>query len=289
MQFLTAIKTSLFQKIDQDSKAVKLIAIIFVLLFSILIAVLIPDYAADFSCFYQAGAAVLSGQSPYVVPGFYSPVWVALLFVPFAFFSRAAAYRIYAVLLFSGTIYLFWTFSKHRFWITLIACCSPFIFMTMQYGNVDWLALFGLIAPAPIAVWFLLIKPQMGFILVLLLAWETYRQRGLRKLLLIFTPAALGLGLSYLLGMRIPNPAGMSGWSADVWPLGLMVGLPALAFAFKNRDERLALAAAPFLTPYIGPMSWVAILPKSMQNYRNIAIACVFSWVLVFAWRSHIF
>lgn len=265
-----------------------LAAILLVISFSFLIAFLIPDYAVDFSVFYQAGSAIASGHSPYSVQGYYSPVWVALFFVPFSFFSQAIAYRIYAAILFSGYIYIFWKLSNRRIWITLIACFSPFLFMTMQYGNIDWFVLLGLLTPTPIGLWFLLSKPQVGFILVLLLAWKTYKQQGMKKLCIYFFPPAIGLAISYWLGMYIPNPANMAGWSADVWPFGLLIGLPALIFAFKNQDEKLALAAAPFLVPYIGPMSWVAIFPVAMKNYKRESIAWIISWIIVINWRLHL-
>ena len=160
--------------------------------------------------------------------------------------------------------------------------------MMMQYGNIEWLVLIGLLTPTSIGLWFLLVKPQMGFILVLLLAWKTYKQQGVKRLFLVFSPVSLGLVISYLLGMRIPNLAHFSSYSADIWPFGLLFGIPALIIAFKNKDDKLALAVAPFLTPYIGTMSWVAILPKSMQSYRKITIGWVLSWIIVLVWRLHL-
>lgn len=266
----------------------KIIALFIILAISAVIAILIPYYANDFPYFYRAGSVIAAGHSPYIVPGFYSPIWVALLFVPFSFFSMEIAYRIYAAILFGASIYIFWKLSNERVWITFIACFSPFLYMMMQYGNIEWLVLIGLITPTPIGLWFLLVKPQMGFVAVLLLAWKSYKQQGIRRFVLDFFPVALGLAISYLLGMRIPVATHFSAWSADIWPYGLLLGTPGLIIAFKNRDDKLALAVAPFLTPYVGTMSWVAILPKSMQSYRKLAIGWVLSWAIVLIWRFHL-
>jgi hypothetical protein len=252
---------------------------------AILIAALIPDYANDFTCFYEAGSKIASLESPYSVACYYSPVWVALLFSALSIFTREIAYRIYAAILFGSYIFIIWRISKQNLLISLIACCSPFIFITMQYGNIDWLVLLGLIVPKYLGIWLVLTKPQMGFTLILIWAWKIVKEQGVQKLIANFTPVALGLFVSLLLGMRIPNPGALSAWSADIWPFGLLIGIPAFVFAIYKRDELLALGAAPFLTPYVGAPSWVAILPKAMQKRKYTAIAVVFSWLLIIFWR----
>jgi hypothetical protein len=255
---------------------------------SILVASMMPDYASDFNAFYQAGAAVLHGQSPYTVPGFYNPIWVALLFAPFALFSRALAYRIYAAIIFGASFFILWRLSQKHIGITLIAAFSPFFFMTMQYGNIDWLVLLGLLCPPALGIWLILVKPQMGAPLALLWAWKLYREKGLWKTLLFFLPVTLAYALSFIIGMRLPDVSVMMGWSAGVWPYGLILGIPLYLWAFKKRDELLALAATPFLEPYFGPMSWMIVLPKAMKNYWTISLATVFSWAIVLIWRFNL-
>jgi hypothetical protein len=255
---------------------------------SALIAVLIPDYANDFTCFYQAGSAIASFQSPYSVECYYSPVWVALLFSPLSVFTREIAYRIYAAILFGSYIFIIWKISKQDLLVSLIACFSPFVFMTMQYGNIDWLVLLGLISPKFLGIWLILTKPQMGFTLAIVWAWKIYKEQGVRAFFVTFTPVTLGLLVSLLLGMRLPNPESLSTWSADIWPFGLFLGIPALVIAIQKKDEYLGLATSPLLTPYIGPMSWAAILPIAMQRRKYITVAVVLSWLLIIIWRSQL-
>jgi hypothetical protein len=264
------------------------LAILVVGILSILVAGMLPDYAGDFNAFYQAGAAILRGQSPYAVPGFYNPIWVALLFTPFALFSRELAYHIYAAIIFGASFYILWRLSQKRIGITLIAAFSPFFFMTMQYGNIDWLVLLGLLCPAELGIWLILVKPQMGAPLALLWAWKLYRERGLWKTLLFFLPVTLAYGLSFVIGMRLPDVSVMQGWSAGIWPYGLLLGIPLYLWAFKNRDDQLALVATPFLEPYFGPMSWMIILPKAMKNYWTTALATLVSWMIVLIWRFNL-
>jgi hypothetical protein len=238
----------------EEPEWTKYIVIMIAIAIVVIIAMIVPDFAGDFTCFYQAGKEIASGHSPYSLECYYSPIWVALFFSPFSIFTREISYRIYAAILFGGYIFALWKISKQRIGITLIAIFSPFVYMTMQYGNIDWLVLFGLLFPKPIGIWFLLAKPQMGFTLVLLWAWVTYQQQGIKKLFMTFTPVVLGLLISYGLGMRMPYPEKLSRWSADIWPYGLLIGIPALIMSLRKKDDYLALAAAPFFTPYIGPM-----------------------------------
>lgn len=263
----------------------KFFALMVVIGVSALIAVSIPDYAIDFTCFYQAGSAIASLQSPYNVECYYSPAWVAILFSPLSVFTREIAYRIYAAILFGSYIFIIFRISKQDLLVSIIACFSPFVFMTMQYGNIDWLVLLGLISPKFLGIWLILTKPQMGFTLAIVWAWIIYKEKGVRSLFVTFTPVTLGLLISLLLGMRLPNPEILSTWSADIWPIGLILGIPALVIAIRKKDEFLALATAPFLTPYIGPMSWAAILPITMQRRVFITVAVVLSWLLIIIWR----
>jgi hypothetical protein len=189
------------------------------------------------------------------------------------------------VILFGGYFYILWKISKQNILMTLIAGFTPFVYMTMQYGNIDWLVLLGFISPMALGIWLVLVKPQMGFTLALLWAWKTYRQHGVKRLFLIFGPVAIGFLISFALGMRIPDPETLAAWSADVWPYGLLLGIPFLIYAFRKQEDDLALAAAPFLTPYTGPMSWAAILPTAMRNKKLLALVWVFSWILIILWR----
>ncbi len=277
-------------KIPNESLSTKqkLFILILAIGVSAFIAILIPDYANDFTCFYEAGSAIASFQSPYSVDCYYSPVWVAILFSPLSVFTREIAYRVYAAILFGSYLFIIWKISKQDLIVSLIASFSPFVFMTMQYGNIDWLVLLGLISPKFLGIWLILTKPQMGFTLAILWAWKIYKDEGIRALFVTFTPVTIGLLVSLMLGMRLPNPGSLSSWSADIWPFGLLLGIPALVIAFQKRDEYLALGTAPFLTPYIGPMSWAAILPFAMKNRKYITVAVVLSWLLVIFWRLNL-
>jgi hypothetical protein len=273
---------------NSDSSGKKLFALGVAIGVSVLVAILIPDYASDFTCFYQAGSAIVSFQSPYSAECYYSPVWVALLFSPLSVFTRDIAYRIYAAILFVSYIFIIWKISKQRLHISLIASFSPFVYMTMQYGNIDWLVLLGLISPKIIGIWLITTKPQMGFTLAILWGWRIFKERGAKSLFITFAPVTLGLIVSFLLGMRLPNPENLSAWSADIWPFGLLLGIPFLVIAIQKKDDYLALATAPLLAPYFGPMSWAAILPVAMRSRKYITVALVFSWFLIIIWRSQI-
>lgn len=160
--------------------------------------------------------------------------------------------------------------------------------MTMQYGNIDWLVLLGLISPVPVGLWLLFSKSQMGITVALLWAWRIYKERGLKSVFFIYLPVALGILISLFVGLRVPNPESLSAWSADIWPFGLFIGIPFLLVAIKKNDDRLALATGLFLVPYVGPMSWAAILPLAMRSRKFIVLGVIFSWIVIIIWRINL-
>lgn len=262
------------------------IVIILAVMLALAAAWMLPSgMATDFDIFYNAGMAVRAGQSPYTVPDFYSPAWLAVLFAPLSALPREIAYRLYAAVTMLGFPYALWRLSGRQSAATLIACSlTPFTLIMMRLGNVDWLVLLGAALPAPIGLWLVLLKPQMGIALAALWLWQSLQERGIRYTALTFAPVTLALVGSVLAGMRAPDLALLDQWSTDIWPLGLVVGVPAALWALRSRDSALALAATPFLSPYVGPMSWAGVLPLTMRRHGMLACAILLSWAMLLIW-----
>jgi len=145
----------------------------------------------DFKIFYLAGLAVLNGNSPYLVDGFFSPFPMAVAFVPFALFPLTISYGIYLIL----SIWLLWKFVR---WNTFWALLSFPVFFSLLVGQVDMqialcVALFG-----PYAIPLIFIKPQLGFILVPFLI----RKGSFRK---IFIGGGFAAGILLLCFIIRPN------------------------------------------------------------------------------------
>ena len=91
----------------------------------------------DFRIFYLAGRALLTGNSPYQVDGFYSPLPLAVFFVPFALLPEFIAYVLYLAL----SICLILRIAKRKSLWVLVT--FPVLF-TLFVGQIDLLIAFPL-------------------------------------------------------------------------------------------------------------------------------------------------
>jgi hypothetical protein len=113
----------------------------------------------DFNIFYLAGQALLLGNSPYSVGGFYSPLPLAVFFIPFALLPKPIAYAIYIAV----SLLLLWKVAgKHSFWAIL---SFPVLF-TLFVGQIDLLIALSISLLGPFAFPLLLAKPQLGFVVL---------------------------------------------------------------------------------------------------------------------------
>ncbi len=71
------------------------IAVLAVLL--VLIIVLLPSFNGDFHDFYMAGQLLLRGDSPYIWPRYYSPIWVAASVAPLTVLPERFAYTVFTL------------------------------------------------------------------------------------------------------------------------------------------------------------------------------------------------
>jgi hypothetical protein len=111
--------------------------------------------------FYPAARAVLNGQSPYVVPTFRNAPWVLLFIVPFALFSEEPGGILYFIANLAAYAWVAYRL-KARPLAFVAFLLSPPVVYGLRMLNVDALVLIGFVLPAPIGLFFVLIKPQMG-------------------------------------------------------------------------------------------------------------------------------
>jgi hypothetical protein len=152
--------------------------------------------------------------------------------------------------------------------LAIAAGLAPFWMLMVGLGNMDSLILLGSLLPPPIGIWFLLSKPQLGWVVALLWLWRLVQTRRPQKLISFLVPVGIGLMLSLAAGMRVPNPEFFKMWSADAFPVGLMLGMPLLVLALEWQDEATALVAALMMSPYVAFASWMAVFPAALK-FRN--------------------
>lgn len=249
----------------------------------------------DFDTFYAAGQAVLHGINPYTLPGYYSPLYVALAFAPLTLLPLSLAFHLYAgltIFLYGIAFYLL----TRRIGMTIALMFSPFPLMTAYYGNLEAWVLIGSVMTPWIGIWLVLAKPQMGLIIAALFVWLAFRcsvGRGIR----LIVPVGAMYALSFMAGMWTPPPTEQwwgatpiaQPWNMALWPLGLIIGIPAALIALRKRQVDLALFAGPFISPYIGaPSSLAGVLPFLGKRWYTAAGAIVGAWIIVILWRMRI-
>jgi hypothetical protein len=233
----------------------------------------------DFDYFYYAAQALTHGLNPYTVPGFYSPIYVLLYFAPLSLLPLPVAFQVNAVLssLVFGWIYWRWAAARPWFWLGLM--CLPFLVWSAWHGNIDWMPLLaGVVNPAA-GLWLALAKPQMGFVLAVVLAHTLLKRGSWRQALTHISLLGLAYALSINWGLNWTGVPQLS-WNFTVWPLGWVVGGMLLLRTWRRRSVSWALAAAPWLSPYLGsPGSWSGWCAPITARW--LAPVFVVSWLLV--------
>ena len=232
----------------------------------------------DFGMLRSAGESALRLQNPYTAgPGFYNPPWMLLLMTPFALIPQQVGFALWTVI---GIACYALAFRRMGIgWpAAVILVFSPLAVGNLMFGNYDWLVLLGATLPPAWGIWFMALKPQLGGVLALLWSWQSVK-KGLRSVATVVLPIATAVLISFALGYRLPDSENMA-WSADVWPWGIPVGAILAFFAYRRSDPVLALAAAPFLAPYVVWHSWIAVLLPLARNRWTLAGGILGSWIL---------
>lgn len=231
--------------------------------------------------FYPAARAALEGKNPYGVPTFRNVPWTILLMLPFALFSETAG----GILFFLASLALYaWTAYRLKASraALVVFLLSPPVVYGLRMLNVDVYALIGFTLPAPIGLFFVLIKPQMGVAMIPFWLVKAYRQGGVKRALQTFMPVTAALTLSFLLFGNWPSGKQadllVSFWNASLWPWAVPIGAVLLALALRDLRDDFAMAASPFLSPYLAYHSWVGVLAGLIRHDFEFMIAVGAMW-----------
>jgi hypothetical protein len=239
---------------------------------------------ADWRWYFQPAAQeVLHGRTPYTVEGFYNPFWALIPLLPLAALPLDWSVPIMVTLNLAA-----WTYTAMRLGMKSFLIL-PFIFfsgsiMNSIMGNLDGLLSLGLFLPPPLAVLVVMIKPQIGVPIVLFWSVRILLDQGTLKLKFInmiklLAPFAILMVLSFVLyGAWFIQGADAIGkdWNTSPWPRLIPLGVSLLVLSIYTKDLRWALAAIPYVTPYISPDGWafstLAILALASGIKINIPI-----------------
>jgi len=224
----------------------------------------------DFTLLYPAGRAVWAGENPYLAaPAFFNPPWMLVFLAPLSLLPIQPARWLWMIFAVTGYLLAFRRMKLDAF-AQVALMLSPFIYFDLGIGNYEWLILLGTTLAPAWGAWIAFLKPQMA--IWWLLVWIR-RGKWLVALPVVILAALFALGL-YSLPAQGELP-----WSADVFPWGVPVGLWLLYLAYRRDDGLIALAAAPFLSPYLALQSWIfALLPLTRSRWGLVA-GVIAAWI----------
>ncbi|MGC9336427.1 MAG: hypothetical protein ACP5JJ_20000 [Anaerolineae bacterium] len=273
------------------SRALVLSALLIVVLAS---STVIPPGVDWRSHLRPATRAFLRLESPYRAGAVFNPPWVFLLLTPIALLPEQAGGAILFWMAFATWAYFSWRLSEGSLAVVLAVVTSPMVVNGLLVGNLDFLVVWGLVLPAELAVFFLALKPQVGGAVLVLLAWQLYREGGWRRLARVFIPPFVFTVLSFVAYGPWPLHAGDAisrSWNASPfvilgWP-SIIIGIGLLAVAATRKESedanKIAMAASPFFSPYVGFQSWVAFLPALMNTKALYAL-----WIVLWGWFAYV-
>lgn len=242
------------------------------------------DY--DFHNLYAAGLAARTGANPYNVTEFISPLSVLIYFTPVSLLPYALAFRLTAFISAAAYILVFYRAARGSLLVTFLIGVSPLLLYNVFAINIDWMPLLAAMVNPVAGFFFALTKPQTGSVLAVILWWIVLRRYGWQvAALLIIAQAAIfaasillysGAATGAFLKSSINHPGNLS-----LFPWGLLLGLPLAWYALRRRDRFAGLAAAPLLSPYVGPQSWIAVLPLAARRWWIILLLDVLAWGIV--------
>lgn len=235
----------------------------------------------DWLNFLPAVQAFLHGQNPYLVgEGFsraYEPFWTYIFLAPFALLPFWTG-RI--ILFFTG--FLAFAFSAIRMganrWQLVMFLTSLSVVGGLYEGNIDWLVTLGLWMPPQIGLFFVLMKPQIGFCVALFWLYMAWREGGVKRVFITFAPvtaaylisfAIYGFWLLHLINMP-SNPGGF-----QLFPYLVPMGTILFYSALKQRDQRPSVLAGPMISPYMTAYN----LSASFLSLFNRPKLFIFMWI----------
>jgi len=254
----------------------------------------------DFDIFWRGGRSLLEGTSPYQVPGFYSPLPLAVLFAPLALLPLPVAYAIFVL----ASLWMLWKAAGSRGYRSGWALVSFPVLFTFFVGQVDLILALSAALLGPLALPFLLAKPQIAFVTAPWLLLHSDRRK-------------LALGIGAMVGMLLLcfwlRPDWVSEWLAStpqradygrhdsnlyrLVPEGVRTTLVwilspiALALGAWLKERRRSWAVLHLLTPvtnvysaaalaeWIGPvemlLSWAALLAVGNDVHHGAPVFVV--------------
>jgi hypothetical protein len=262
----------------------KVVFILFVLvLLTWGISLVIPRGVDWSTAFRPAALALLKGESPYTVYGFYNAPWTLIPLIPLAILPEQIGRAALFVTSVISLTFIAWKLGGNKLTILLLLLSPPALHGFLN-GNIDWLAMYGFILPPQIGLFFIAIKPQVGVAVAVYWLWRTWQEGGWQAVLRTFLPFLVILMITFILfglwPLRYQREIALW-WNASLWPLSLPVGLALLIASIKKDRLEYAIGASPCLSPYVLFHSWIGALLAIIKSTPETIAAFVGLWALI--------
>ncbi|MEP6896605.1 MAG: hypothetical protein ABI986_13445 [Chloroflexota bacterium] len=241
----------------------------------------------DWKIYYRpATLALIHGESPYSVAGFPAPPWSLIPLIPFALLPEKLGNVLYFVFGIAITTFILLRLKAKPIVILIFLTSSPVIGY-FTWGNIDWMPMLSLILPMPIALIAAVTKPQIGIGFVIYSFFVTLKTKGLKEVIKVFAPLTLLTLLSFwMFGFWVSNIVSLAQvkWQHNVsfWPNGLFIAFWLLYKSIQKESPSIGLASSPFISPYVTPFTWVAVLPALLEQPVELLIVSIGLWMPVF-------
>jgi len=169
-----------------------------------------------------------------------------------------------------------WAVRREAWGAVLLALCTPSVFILLWVGNIEAVALWGMIF-LPVGVVWLLLKPHLGVWAILSRRTWIIWAAVFGVLTLVIWP---GWPLQVLgsVGDRIQHPSAF-GWASLGWPM-IPIGLFLLSQSIA--EPLILMAAGCFLSPFLMPQHFALFTPAfgKVRGYQRLALWGA-SWLML--------
>ena len=246
----------------------------------------ILPYESDWSDAYRPAALqLLAGRSPYGLDPerpFLNAPWILIPLIPFAILPPQLGRALIFTVSFACYAIVAIKLGAKPFALAAFLLSYPVIY-GLIYGQIDGIVMLGYILPPSIGLFFILAKPQIGFALAIFWLIESWRTGRSIKVITTLLPVTIAYTVSFkLFGnwlVQTAFPVNQM-WNTSLWPQSLPIGLVLLALAMQQRKQAPAIAASPFLSPYLAAHSWAAVLLGLLPNSLLVTIGMASIWVV---------
>jgi len=252
----------------------------------VLLSIYLPDGIDWMNTYRPATRALLAGKSPYEeVDIYFAAPWTLIPLIPLALLPVSVGRSI----LFLCTIAAFGYTAirlKAKPPATIAFLLSPPVMHCLLNANVEWLPVLGFVLPPQIGLFFISVKPQIGFAVGLFWLVESWRSGGIREVIRVFWPVTTALLLSFIVfgvwPLRWQNTLSLTrSYNASLWPWTIPVGLGLIAASLRTRNIKYAFPASPCLSPYVLFHAWSGALVSLAPHTAEMITTVAGLWILV--------